>query len=260
MDNFKLVKKDANHFCLNEHCASRKVEGLIHFVSRDAMYIEGLGDEIVEDLFNMGYLNDISDFYKLDTHKDTLMQLEGYGEKSVTNLLDSISNSRNNSLERLLCGLGIKNVGKRTAKMLAIKYRNLDNFMNASYDELVSIKDIGETIAKCIKDYFDDDKNIEIIDKLKAYGVNMECLIEKAIEDTNFAGKTFVLTGSLTNITRDDARDKIESLGGITTNSVSKKTDVVIVGEAPGSKYDKAKELGITIWSEEDFINKLSNN
>ena len=258
--NTELIKKESHHFCPNIHCPARKIEGLIYFASKDAMDIEGLGDEIVEDLFNMGYLNDISDFYKLDTHKDTLMQLEGYGEKSVTNLLDSISNSRNNSLERLLCGLGIKNVGKRTAKMLAIKYRNLDNFMNASYDELVSIKDIGETIAKCIKEYFDDEKNIEIINKLKSYGVNMECLIEKAIEDTNFAGKTFVLTGSLTNITRDEARDKIESLGGITTNSVSKKTDVVIVGEAPGSKYDKAKELGITIWSEEDFINKLSNN
>ncbi len=258
--NTELIKKDSHHFCPNIHCPARKIEGLIYFASKDAMDIEGLGDEIVEDLFNMGYLNDISDFYKLDTHKDALMSLEGYGEKSVTNLIDSISNSRFNSLERLLCGLGIKNVGKRTAKMLAIKYGNLDNLMNASYEELVGIKDIGETIAKCIKEYFEDDKNIEIIDKLKAYGVNMECLIEKAIEDTNFAGKTFVLTGSLTNITRDDARDKIESLGGITTNSVSKKTDVVIVGDAPGSKYDKAKELGITIWTEEDFINKLSNN
>ena len=253
--NTELVKKDAHHFCPNIHCPARKIEGLIYFASKDAMDIEGLGDEIIEDLFNMGYLKDLSDFYKLDTHKDTLMELEGFGEKSVSNLLESIENSKKNSLERLICGLGIKNVGKRTAKMLAIRYKTLDNLMNASLEELISVKDIGEIIAKSIKDYFNDEVNIDIINKLKEYNVNMECLIKEAKTDTVFAGKTFVLTGTLNSITRDEARDKIESLGGITTNSVSKKTDVVIVGDSPGSKYDKAKELNITIWSEEDFIN-----
>ena len=258
--NTLLVKKDSHHFCPNIHCPARKIEGLIYFVSRDAMNIDGLGDEIVEDLFNMGYLKDISDFYKLYEHSDELMELEGYGAKSVTNLLDSINNSKSNSLERLICGLGIKNVGKRTAKLLAKKYGNLDNLINASYDELVSIKDIGATIAECIKAYFDDDKNKEIISKLKAYGINMEYLGQTIEENELFAAKTFVLTGTLNSITRDDAREKIELLGGITTNSVSKKTDVVIVGDSPGSKYDKALSLGITIWNEEEFLKNISNS
>lgn len=255
-----LIKKDSHHFCPNVHCPARKTESLIYYASRDAMNIDGLGDEIIEDLFNMGYIHDITDFYKIDMYRDELMQLEGYGDKSISNLIDSVNNSKNNSLERLICALGIKNVGKRTAKMLAKKYKTMDNFMNASYEELVDIKDIGETIAKCIKDYFDDEKNIEIINKLKAYGVNMQYLGGDIVEDENFANKTFVLTGSLANITRDEARNKIELLGGVTTNSVSKKTDVVIVGEAPGSKYDKAKELGITIWNEDEFIEKISKN
>lgn len=255
--NTELIKKDSHHFCPNIHCPARKIEGLIYYASRDAMNIDGLGDEIIEDFFNMGYIKDITDFYKLDMYYDELMSLEGFGEKSISNLITSIDNSRNNSLERLICGLGIKNVGKRTAKMLAKKYITLDNFMNASYEELVDIKDIGETIALSIRNYFEDEKNIEIINKLKSYGVNMKYLGEEVEENINFASKTFVLTGTLNSITRDEARDKIEALGGITTNSVSKKTDVVIVGDAPGSKYDKAKELGITIWSEEEFLNKL---
>ena len=253
----KLVKKDSHHFCLNIHCPARKIEGLIYFASRDAMNIDGLGDEIIEDFYNMGYLKDISNFYDLYKYHDELQELEGFGEKSITNLIEGINNSKKNSLERLLCALGIKNVGKRTSKMLAKRYKNLDNLMNASYEELVSIKDIGETIAISIRNYFDDEKNIEIINKLREHGVNTEYLGEEVKVNEEFDSKTFVLTGSLTNITRDEARDLIESLGGITTNSVSKKTDVVIVGDSPGSKYDKAKELGIPIWSEEEFLGKI---
>ena len=255
-----LIKKDSHHFCPNVHCPARNIEGLIYFASRDAMNIDGLGDEIIEDFYNMGYLKDISNFYDLYKYHDELKELEGFGEKSISNLIDGINKSKDNSLERLLCALGIKNVGKRTAKMLAKKYKNLDNLMNASYEELVDIKDIGETIAVSIRNYFEDEKNIEVINKLKEHGVNMEYLGGDVVVDDTFASKTFVLTGSLTNITRDEARDKIESLGGITTNSVSKKTDVLIVGDSPGSKYDKAKELGITIWSEQEFIDKLSNS
>ncbi len=256
----ELIKKDSHHFCPNEHCPARNIEGLIYYASRDAMNIDGLGDEIIEDFYNMGYLKDISNFYDLYKYHDELKELEGFGEKSISNLIDGINRSKDNSLERLLCALGIKNVGKRTAKMLAKKYKTLDNLMNASYDELVDIKDIGETIAVSIRNYFEDEKNIDVINKLKAHGVNMEYLGGDVTVDETFASKTFVLTGSLTNITRDEARDKIESLGGITTNSVSKKTDVVIVGDSPGSKYDKAKELGITIWSEQEFLDKLSNS
>lgn len=253
-----LIKKESHHFCPNMHCPARKIESLVYFASRDAMDIIGLGDEIIEDFYNEGYLKDISDFYNLSKYKEELMTHEGYGEKSINNLLESIENSKSNSLEKLLSGLGIKNVGKRTSKALAKKYHTLDNLMNASYEELNGIKDIGPIVAKCITEYFSDIKNIDIINKLKSYNVNMEYLGKEVEANSLFENLTFVLTGSLTNITRDEAREKIESLGGITTNSVSKKTDVVIVGDAPGSKYDKAKELGITIWTEEEFLSNLS--
>lgn len=255
-----LIKKDANYFCPNIHCPARHIEGLIHFASRDAMDIDGFGDQIVEDLYNMGYIKNITDFYKLDMYRDEMMTLEGYGEKSISNLLTGINNSKNNSLERLIYALGIRNVGKKTAKTLASIYKNMDNFINASYDELVDIKDVGNIIAKNIRNYFDDDNNIKLINKLKDYGLNMEYLGKEIKLDEEFVGKTFVLTGSLTSISRDDARTMIESLGGITSSSVSKKTDVVIVGDNPGSKYDNALKLGITIWKEEEFLSKLSKN
>ena len=252
-----LVKKDSNYFCPNELCPARNIEGLIHYASRDAMNIDGLGDQIIEDLYNLGYIKDVSDFYKLDMYRNELKTLEGYGEKSVNNLLDSINNSRNNSLERLIFALGIRNVGKKTAKILAIKYKMLDNFMNASYDELVSIKDIGDIIALSIRTFFDNEDNIKLINKLKEYGLNTSYLGPDIVSDDNFSGKTFVLTGSLTSITREEAKSRIEQLGGITSGSVSKKTDVVIVGDKPGSKYDNAIKLGITIWNEEEFLSKL---
>lgn len=256
--NTPLVKKDANYFCPNDECPARNIEGLIHFASRDAMNIDGLGDQIIEDLYNLNYLKDISDFYKLDKYHDELKELEGYGEKSISNLLTSIDNSRYNSLERLLFALGIRNVGKKTAKILAKKYKNMDNLINASYDELVIIKDIGDTIALNIKKFFENESNMSLINKLKEFGVNMNYFGKETEENEEFSGKTFVLTGSLMSITREDAKEKIEQLGGNTSGSVSKKTDVVIVGDKPGSKYDNALKLGITIWNEEEFLNKIN--
>lgn len=252
-----LVKKDANYFCPNESCPARHIESLIHYASRDAMNIDGLGDQIIEDLYNLNYVKDVSDFYKLDMYHDELKKLEGYGEKSVTNLLNSINESRNNSLERLIFALGIRNVGKKTAKILAIKYKTLDNIINASYEELVDIKDIGDIIALNIRNFFESEDNIILINKLKNYGLNMNYLGSDIIVDEEFDGKTFVLTGTLTSITREEAKVRIEQLGGITSGSVSKKTDVVIVGDKPGSKYDNALKLGITIWNEDEFISKL---
>ena len=252
-----LLKKDSNYFCPNDNCPARNIEGLIHYASRDAMNIDGLGDQIIEDLYNLNYLKDITDFYKLDRYHDELKQLEGYGEKSISNLIESINNSRNNSLERLIFALGIRNVGKKTAKILAQKYKNLDNLINTSYEDLVCIQDIGDTIALSIKKYFENENNMIIINKLKDYGVNIEYLGADIVEDENFLNKIFVLTGSLTSITREEAKEKIESLGGKTSESVSKKTSVVIVGDKPGSKYDKARELGITIWNENEFLEKI---
>lgn len=255
----KLVRKEseAAWFCLNEKCDARKIEGLIHFASRDAMNLDGFGDSIIEDFYNMGYLHSIDEYYTLYTHKEDLKELEGFGEKSINNLLDSIENSKENSLERLLFGLGIRHVGKKTAKILAINYRTLDNIMNASFDSLCAISDIGEIIATSIVEYFNNDKNKDIINKLKDYNVNMEYKGVKKELDEEFNEKTFVLTGTI-NMPRDEAKNLIELRGGKVTGSVTRKTDVVIVGENPGSKYNKALELNINIWDEDTFLNKLN--
>ena len=249
----KLVKKDneVNYFCTNPECDGRYIETLIHFSSRDAMNIEGFGERIVEDFYNMGYLKKISDYYELYNHKEELMELEGFGEKSINNLLDNIESSKSNSMEKLLFGLGIKHVGKKTAKILSEFFNTMDNLINADINTLSDIPDIGEVIASSIVDYFKN--NIDLINKLKEFNLNMKYIGKEKNINENFNGKTFVLTGTLSSMSRDEAKELIESLGGINTSSVSKNTDVVIVGDSPGSKYDKAKELGITIWDEEEF-------
>lgn len=254
-----LSKMDGqvDYFCTNSDCPARKIEGLIHFASRDAMNIDGLGERIIEDFFNFGFISKISDIYKLENHRKDLITLEGYGNKSVANLLDAIDASKNNSLERLIFGLGIKHVGSKIAKVLARKYKTLDGLMNAGVDELVQIPDIGEVIAKSVFEYFHDNDNLEEINRLIKIGVNIEYLGSEAIERDEFVGKTFVLTGSLSNYSRDEASLIIEQYGGKCVSSVSSKTSVVIIGDKPGSKYEKAKKLGVSIWTEDDFINKI---
>ncbi len=253
MCNSKLIRKDANYFCTNDHCPSRKIESLIHFSSRDAMYIEGFGENIVEDFYNLGYLKNYDDFYTLDKYKDELQLLEGFGEKSITNLLSSAENTKNNSLERLIFGLGIRYVGKKTAKILAMYYKTMDNLIKADFDELKSIPDIGDVIAKSIVDYFSEEKNINLINRLKDLKLNMRYTgmdIDKTNDKIN--GKTFVITGTLSN-PRDVYKEKLESLGANVTGSVTKKTDYVLAGEKAGSKLDKAKELGIQIINEDEY-------
>lgn len=252
----KIIRRDeeADYFCPNIECPARNVETLIHFASKDAMNIEGLGDSIMEDLYNYGYINDISDIYILDKYRKELEQLEGYGEKSVEKLFKSIEESKKNSLEKLLFGLGIKQVGSKTAKILARCYKSLDNIMNTIVEELTNIPDIGPIIADNIVIYFKDDKNIEVINKLISYGVNTLYIDTSSNGNENFMGKTFVLTGTLNNITRDKASVLIENSGGKVTSSVTKKTSVVIVGDNPGSKYTKALSLGIEIWNEDKFL------
>lgn len=256
----KIVRKldEADYFCPNDKCPARNVSGLIHFASKEAMNIEGIGDSIMEDLYNYGYIKDISDIYTLKQYQKELEQLEGYGKKSVDNLFASIENSKNNSLEKLLFGLGIKQVGGKTAKILSQKYLSLDNLIQATYEELTEIPDIGPTIATNIVEYFKDENNISILNKLKQYNVNMTYITtNNTILDTNFTGKTFVLTGTLNSITRDKASVEIENRGGKVTSSVTKKTNIVIVGDNPGSKYDKAITFGIEIWNEEKFLEIL---
>ena len=251
----KRKDNEADYFCLNDKCPARNVSSLIHYASREAMNIEGLGDAILEDLYNYGYVKDISDIYNLNNYKKELISLEGYGTKSIDNLFISIENSKCNSLERLLFGLGIKQVGLKTAKVLCQKYLTIDNLIKANYDELTNIPDIGPTIATNIINYFKDEDNISILNKLKEYGVNMTYIGNSNITlDDSFNGKTFVLTGTLNSITRDNASLEIENRGGKVTSSVTKKTSVVVVGDNPGSKYDKAQTLGIEIWNEEKFL------
>ena len=256
-----LIRKEseAAYYCTNKNCDAKHIEGLIHYASRDAMNIEGFGDSITEDFYNMGYLKRVYDYYTLDKYKEKLMSLEGFGEKSIIKLLSSIEKSKENSLERLLFALGIRHVGAKTAKLLARNYKNIDALINTTYEELSSINDIGNIIAKSIIDYFKEEENIEIINKLKEHKVNMEYVNNNYQESEEFSGKTFVLTGSLTNITRDEASEIIENLGGKVSGSVSNKTSVVVVGENAGSKYNKALSLGITIWQEEEFLEKIKD-
>ncbi|MDY3947970.1 MAG: NAD-dependent DNA ligase LigA [Bacilli bacterium] len=244
-------------YCPNEHCPARKVNSLIHFISRGCMNIDGLGESIVEDFYNMGIIKDVTDIYKLKDKKEELIELEGFGSKSVSNLLISIENSKNNSLENLLNGLGINGIGAKTAKILAKRYETMDNLMNASSEELEQIKDIGSTLSSNISNYFDNPKNRMLIHELKDIGINMEYKGLKIIQDEAFTNKKFVLTGTISFLSRDELKKIIEDRGGEVSGSVSKKTDVVIAGENPGSKYDKAKSLNIPIWDEVSLRNYL---
>ena len=245
-------KKDqVDHYCMNSSCPARHSEGLIHFCSRKAMNIDGLGIEIMEDLFNLGFVTKLTDIYHLESHKQSLIELEGYGNKSVDNLLSAIEDSKTNSLERLLFGLGIGGIGDKTALLLVKIFKNMDGFLSASYDDFKNIKDIGPTLADNLYNYFHNEDNLKLISDLKELGLNMNYLGENEKHHDLISGKRFVLTGALSFMDRDSLSDILISYGGATSSSVSKKTDVVIVGENPGSKYDKAKELNIDIWNEE---------
>ena len=249
----KLIKRkgQVDYYCPNALCPARGVEKLIHFASRDAMNIDGLGDEIIEDFFNEGFIKEVDDFYHLYEHKDEILSLVGFGNKSFNNIVDAIEKSKNNSLEKLLFGLGIPGIGSRTAKLLSENYSNIDSLINTTKEELLNIKDIGEILADNIVEYFQNNK--DLINRLKELNVNM---LYKGISkktNENITNKKFVMTGTISFMSRDEIKSLIEEYSGTFSDSVSKKTDVVIVGSSPGSKYDKAKELGITIWNEDEF-------
>ena len=253
-----LIKREneSAYYCVNEACQRRIIESLIHYASRDAMNITGFGERIIEDFYNFGYIKSITDFYELDLISEELKSLEGFGNKSIENLLTEIENSKHNSLEKLIFGLGIRYVGKKTAKVLARTYKNMDSLIKASYDELKDIRDIGGKIAESVYNYFQDPINLTLIDKLKSLNINMNYLQDEDYKE-EFLNKTFVITGTLSK-SRDEIRNEIESFGGKVSDSVSKKTDYVIVGDNPGSKYDKALKLSIKILKEED-LNEMMN-
>lgn len=256
----KIARKEAQaaHYCTNKYCPAKKMEGIIHYSSRNAMNIEGLGERIVEQFYDLGILKSIDDIYLLEKKKEEIINLEGFGEKSYQNIIDSVNKSKSNSLERLLFGLGISGVGEKTAKVLAKEFKNIDDLMNASYERLIEISDIGEITALDIVEYFDDVVNQELIHLLKGFGVNMNYLEDDSnFKETILANKKVVVTGSLTKFTRVEIKNLLESLNAKISESVSKNTDYVIVGDSPGSKYDKAVKLGITILNEDDLLKIL---
>lgn len=250
-----LTRVDAMHYCLNPHCEAKKIEQIIHFSSRDAMDIEGMGEKVVEQFFNQGFIKSIVEIYDLSQYRDEIIALDGWKDKSIDNLLESIENSKQNSLEKVLFGLGIKEVGAKTAKVLSRKYLNIDALSKASEEELLEIPDVGPILSKSLVNWFGDEKNLQMIAELKDRGVNFKYLGNTSSAAGNyFSGKTVVLTGTLASYGRKEATNLLEDLGAKVTGSVSKATDVVIAGEAAGSKLDKANHLGITVLSEDEFL------
>lgn len=255
----ELKKKDgqADYYCLNENCPRRNIEGLIHYVSRNALNIEGMGDEIIEELYNLGFVKSIPDLYNLEEKKKKIMQFDGYGEKSISKIIENIEESKKLSFERLLFGLGIKEVGSKTAKILASNFGSMDSLMQASIEELEGVKDIGTVTAKSVYEYLQTHQ--ELIEELKNLGINMEYLGKSKKNHELISGKKFVITGTIEGFGRKEIKDILELFGGTVSESVSKKTDVVIVGDKPGSKYSDAIKLNIMIWDNDKTRNVLNS-
>ena len=240
--------------CTGIECPAKLFRNLVHFVSREAMNIDGLGENIIGQLLDRNLISNIADIYSL-TFED-IASLKKNGNKFAQNLINSINNSKENDLYRLITGLGIRNVGVKASKILARKYKNIDNLFNATLEELSIINDIGPIMANNIVEFFKQEQTIDLINRFKQYGVNTQSL-ENDVEDNRFEGKIFVLTGSLENYTRTEAADIIEKFGGKTSSTVSKKTSYVLAGEEAGSKLTKAQNLGVEIITEEQFENMI---
>ena len=253
------LSDEAAHYCINQDCPARVVESIIHFASRDAMDIDTLGDKKVEFFHKEGLLNTIEDIYHLKDHKETILQMEGFKERSYQKLIDAIEASKQNPLEDLVYGLGIRQVGKKAAKVLAKHFLTMEKLMAASEEELVAIKDIGDITAQSIVAFFRVPKNVELIDHLRGFGLRMDSE-EEIIQESMFTGKTVVLTGSLQQMTRNEAKELLESLGANVSGSVSKKTDLVIYGEAAGSKLTKAQSLGVATMDEATFLQEVKTS
>ena len=249
-----LVKKDAMHFCISPSCPARRIEGIIHFSSRNAMDIETMGDKVSEEFFNNGLISDIPSIYDLWSKRAEIVGREGWQDKSVDNLLDAIEKSKENSLERLLFGLGIKEVGEKMAKTLAKRYLELEKFEELTEEELMNVPDVGPVVAHSIYEYFHDENNKQMIASLKEKGLNFSYLGQVTVNTNSpFYGKTCVLTGTLSKYGRKEATEILENLGAKVAGSVSAKTNYVIYGEEAGSKLDKAHALGIPTLNEEQF-------
>lgn len=249
-----LVKVDAMHFCPNEHCDARHIEGLIHFASKDAMDIEGLGEKVIEQFFNQRFIHSIPDIYHLMDYRQDLLNVDGFSDKSVDKLFDAIEKSKSQSLERLLFGLGIREVGAKTAKVLAKHFGAIEAFYHTDMDSYLQLADVGPILSQSLYDYFHDEQHLQMIQELKDLGVNTRYLGKTVVNQNHyFYGKTIVLTGTLESMGRKEATTLLEDLGAKVTSSVSKATDIVIFGNEAGSKLDKARALGIPCMDEEEF-------
>lgn len=254
--NATLIKEEGkvDHYCPNPNCEGKKVNGIIHYVARGAMNIDSLGEKNIQTLFDLGFLNNIADLYDLESYKTELLKIKGFGIKKVSRFIEAINSSKQRDLSDLIFGLGIKHIGSKTARVLEENFSSLTKLENATFDQLIELDEIGPEIASSIIDYFNNDYNNKIIDRLSTAGVNLVSLRAKTeVIEHPFNNKSFVLTGALTDYTRNEAASLIETLGGKIISSVSKKTDYLLVGENPGSKYVKAKELNINILTEEEF-------
>ena len=250
----KTFTKEGDPFtrCLNPDCPEQNIRKIIHFASREALNIEGLGDKVVATLYEKGIIKHTIDLFFLDRNK--LVELERMGDKSVDNLLNAIENSKQSSLDKVIFALGILNVGKKAGKILAEYYKNLTNFSKATVDELLKLPDIGLITAESIVDYLSNDNNLRFINELIEIGMNPQYEIQDKNTDNIFSGKTIVLTGKLVELTRNETKEYLEHFGAKVTGSVTSKTDYVIAGEKAGSKLAKAEQLGIQVLSEDEFI------
>lgn len=254
-----LSKVKNMHYCLNPECNSRKIEKMIHFASRNAMDIDGMGANVIEEFFAEGFLHDIPDIYHLSDHATEIKELDGWSDKSMNSLLDAIEASKKQSMERLLFGIGIKEVGEKMAKVLSKRYKNLDELAKANEEDLLKIPDVGPVAAKSIVDFFMNDKNKAEIELLRQDGLNFDYLGTDTLDvNSFFYGKTIVLTGALTRYSRQEMTDILEGIGAHCAGSVSKKTDLVIAGPGAGSKLDKANELGIEVIDEDKALDYLA--
>ena len=236
--------------CIGIECKARNLRNIIHFASKEGMNIEGLGEKIVEQLYEKEFIKTIADIYYLK--KEDIKSLKKDGEKFANNLIDAIEKSKENSIDKLICALGIRHIGSKSAKVLAKKYKSIRNLENACFSDLAETEDVGEITANSISEFFKQEQTKDLLEKLEKAGVNMEDEMVELV-DERFYGKTFVLTGTLEKYTRDEAGKIIESFGGKTSSSVSKKTDYVLAGEEAGSKLTKAQKLGVTIINEAEF-------
>jgi DNA ligase (NAD+) len=242
--------------CIGIECPAKQYRSIIHFASREAMNIKGLGESIIEEFLNRGFIHNIADIYELSLEQIASLKKNGIKSakesKFAQNLIDSINESKNNDLYRVINGFGIRNIGVKAARQLSKKYRNMDNIMNASLESLNEVDDMGEIMANSVFEFFAQPQTKDLIERLKNYGVNMNSLEEES-SDLRFDGKIFVLTGALDHYSRKEAEEIIEKFGGKTSSSVSKKTSYVLAGEASGSKLTKAQELGVQVITEAEF-------